>query len=132
MELTGGVGGIPHPCRAEWSQGLLVGGGARLPQGVTQMLGDTLGASGGTPTAAKGRGQWTTSKHSRHPHPNIRLPPAHLLEGEGEVRGLPSLAGIQQQVSLALVEQGDGAQGDIHLLKGRGDLSCVLPEQGEL
>lgn len=44
-----------------------------------------------------------------HPDAKTRLHPAHLLQGEGEVGRLCGPTGAQQQVFLALVEQGDGA-----------------------
>lgn len=46
-----------------------------------------------------------------HAMPPIPRPgyPAHLLQGEGEVGGLSSLTGLQQQLFLALAEQGNGA-----------------------
>lgn len=100
--MRGAVPLISLLCGAEWSQGLLDRGCALLPKQVTQMAEDSL------PQQQIGEG-------SRPPQPTCNPPgprpgyPAHLLQGEGEVGGLSSLTGLQQQLFLALAEQGDGA-----------------------
>lgn len=99
----------PHPRGAERS--------LDLPQGLPQQ---------------QNRGNGGPTMCTRTPRPDTRLPPqpTHLLQGVGEVGGLRGLAGVQQQVPLALGEQGDGAQGDVHLLEGCRDLFRVLPGRG--